>query len=145
MAVSHYVSQLDVEQGNVALGHPFHELHVVLIAVSHRCIPQADGSLQLLPCSSSDVIAFRAAITSGRFLAELLALAADSLDGVSIKILVAELVEQLLSLREDATLHLRCASDVRIACGTHDRATDKVCTASWTHDFLSRDVSRWTS
>ena len=34
MAVSHYVTQLDVEQGNVVLGHPFNELHVVLIACS---------------------------------------------------------------------------------------------------------------
>ena len=75
---------------------------------------------------SSDVIAFRAAITSGGFLAELLALAADSLDGVSIKVLVAELIQQFLSLREDATLHLRCASNVCIACGTHNGAADKV-------------------
>ena len=85
MAMRHYVAQLDVEQCNIVLGHPFNELHVVLIAVGHRCIAQADGSLQLLSCSS-DVIAFRAAITSGRFRAELLALAADSLDGISIKI-----------------------------------------------------------
>ena len=139
MTMCHYVSQLDIEQCNVVLGHPFHELHVVLIVVSHRSISQAEGSLQLLSCSS-DVIAFRAAITSGRFLAELLALATHPLDGVGVKILVAELVEQLLSLREDATLHLRCASDVCVACRTHDRAADEVCTASWTHDFLSRDV-----
>ena len=46
------------------LGHPFNELHVVLIAVSHRCTAKADGSLQLLSCSS-DVVAFRAAIASG--------------------------------------------------------------------------------
>ena len=121
MAVSYDVTQLDVNQRDVVLGHAFNELRVVLITIGHRCIAQANGPFQLLPCGS-DVIAFSA----GRFLAELLALAADPLDGVRIKVLVAKLVEQLLSLCEDATLHLRCASDVRVACRTHDGAAHEV-------------------